>query len=129
MVLRRLFGGGIATLLTRDRGYQLRLGDEDLDSAAFDRLVAAGRRDVADGRLEGAVEQLSEALALWRGPALADVPTADRGGVCGPAGAPASARWKTDSMRGSGWDGPPMSWTSCRPLSGSTRCASGCGPS
>ena len=50
---------GAQDLLTRGRGYELRLGPEDLDVSRFQRLVAAGRP--------------REGLALWRGPPLDDV--------------------------------------------------------
>ncbi|MGZ6587484.1 MAG: BTAD domain-containing putative transcriptional regulator [Solirubrobacteraceae bacterium] len=63
---------GIDSLLvTRPGGYSLRLTDEQLDSARFERLVADGRamlgRDPA-----AASELLGQALGLWHGPALAD---------------------------------------------------------
>jgi DNA-binding SARP family transcriptional activator len=62
-----------AVLLTRGRGYQLVSRDDDLDAAVFEQLVAAGRRDVEDGRSQTAATTLAQALALWRGPAFADV--------------------------------------------------------
>lgn len=40
---------------------------------AFEALVARGRRVPAAGDAEEAAIALGEALALWRGPALADV--------------------------------------------------------
>ncbi|GIJ64632.1 AfsR/SARP family transcriptional regulator [Virgisporangium aurantiacum] len=63
-----------SALLTQPSGYELVAGAEDVDALIFDRLVASGRRSLADGDGERAVNDLSEALALWRGPALADVP-------------------------------------------------------
>ena len=51
--------GNGAEIVTRGRGYELRLGSGDLDVRRFERLVA-----------EGAPR---EALALWRGPPLDDV--------------------------------------------------------
>ncbi len=75
MRLRRLLGAGAAGLLvTRRHGYELLAGDGDLDTQAYDRLVAAGRADLAAGRAEAAGARLAEALTLWRGPPLADVP-------------------------------------------------------
>ena len=71
MKLRRVLGG---RLVTRGNGYELRLDDDDLDATRFDRLVATGRGELAAGRVDAAVARLSEALALWRGPAMADVP-------------------------------------------------------
>ena len=57
--LRRLLEGNGAQIVTRGRGYELRLFDGDVDAVRFERLL----------------EQSSprEALALWRGEALADV--------------------------------------------------------
>ena len=73
--LRKLLGDGPETrLLTRDRGYLLEVGDGALDAHVFERLVEAGQRAVAAGDLSAAVTRLVEALGLWRGPALHDVP-------------------------------------------------------
>jgi DNA-binding SARP family transcriptional activator len=75
MRLRRMTSAaGPNPLITRGRGYELVLADGDLDADAFERLVESGTRDVTGDRLEAAVTQLGEALSLWRGPALADVP-------------------------------------------------------
>jgi class 3 adenylate cyclase len=52
-------GGADADIVTRGRGYELRLGPDDLDIQRFERLLAGGAP--------------REALALWRGPPLADV--------------------------------------------------------
>jgi predicted ATPase len=49
--------------------YRLRL--ERLDAAEFERLLEAARDDRAAGRHEQALASLEQALALWRGPALA----------------------------------------------------------
>jgi len=74
--LRKMLGWAVrGPLLTFDRGYQLTIDDGDIDAQVFDGLLAAGRREVVAGRHDEAVEQLSRALALWRGPALADVPS------------------------------------------------------
>jgi DNA-binding SARP family transcriptional activator len=73
--LRRLLGAGPdGPLLTRDHGYELAVRDGELDAAVFGTLVDAGRRAAAEGRRDTALSTLSEGLALWRGPALADVP-------------------------------------------------------
>ena len=63
--------GGI--IVTRDRGYELRLDPERLDSHQFELLVAEGRGELAQGRPERAVRALERALSLWGGPPLADV--------------------------------------------------------
>src|SRR3954451_7530821 len=60
-------------LVTRPPGYELRVGPEDLDLHQFENAVAEARRAAAQGRPEQAGESLSAALALWRGPALADL--------------------------------------------------------
>lgn len=40
-----------------------------IDAVAFERLLAAAAKDLADGTAGRASERLQEALALWRGPA------------------------------------------------------------
>jgi predicted ATPase/DNA-binding SARP family transcriptional activator len=54
-------------------GYRLRLRPDQVDVHLFDRLAGAGRRALAGGDPGAATEHLGQALALWRGPALADV--------------------------------------------------------
>jgi YVTN family beta-propeller protein len=65
--------GGERLLVTRAGGYLLRLEPEQLDLTCFERLLEEGRRALAAGNYGRASERLSEALALWRGPALADL--------------------------------------------------------
>ncbi|MGW1230238.1 AfsR/SARP family transcriptional regulator [Streptomyces sp. NPDC002530] len=74
--LRRELGDREGRLLvTRPPGYQVVPdGEDDLDAAVFARLGASGRAALAAGEAERAAGLLAEALALWRGPALADVP-------------------------------------------------------
>ena len=57
--LRRLLDGNGAEIVTHGRGYELRLADGDVDAAQFERLLDEARP--------------REALALWRGEALADL--------------------------------------------------------
>ena len=64
--LRRLLAGEDAEILTRGRGYELRVAADAVDAVRFERLVARAGRAAADG-------EAREALGLWRGPALADV--------------------------------------------------------
>jgi len=64
--LRRALGDGL--LATRSPGYALQLDDGALDSARFEALVEQARHDEA----AAASAHLREALALWRGPPLAD---------------------------------------------------------
>jgi DNA-binding SARP family transcriptional activator len=66
-------GRASARLVTRPPGYQLALGLEESDLALFTGLAARGRAALRGGDAEGAVSAFGEALALWRGPALADV--------------------------------------------------------
>ncbi len=70
--LRKALGDPDA-LTTTPAGYRLRVLAGELDAERFARLVADGRRDLAAGRPEDAAAVLREALALWRGPALADL--------------------------------------------------------
>ncbi|HEV2256034.1 MAG TPA: BTAD domain-containing putative transcriptional regulator [Streptosporangiaceae bacterium] len=73
--LRRLLGDTDSTVLvTRAPGYLLRLGPQDTDAQVFEALVREGRRAYAAGDPERAAAQLAEALALWHGSPLADVP-------------------------------------------------------
>jgi DNA-binding SARP family transcriptional activator len=62
-------------LTTRRSGYLLNLEPSDIDAVCYDRLSAEGRKAVNDGDHETASRMLGEALSLWRGHALADVPT------------------------------------------------------
>ncbi len=56
----------------RPAGYQLDLDPGDTDIGRFERLAAAGHARLRDDPAAAAAI-LTEALALWRGPALADV--------------------------------------------------------
>lgn len=60
-------------LVTRAGGYLLQLEPDQLDLEQFERLLADGHRALAAGNYRRASERLDEALALWRGPALADL--------------------------------------------------------
>jgi predicted ATPase/class 3 adenylate cyclase len=60
-------------LVTRGHGYELRLGPDDLDAQRFERLLDEGRGELAAERPERALLLLEDALALWRGPPLADL--------------------------------------------------------
>ena len=66
--LRKALGPAATQLETRAPGYTLRLADGELDLQRFERLV--GEAEQAEP--EAAADRLREALALWRGPALAD---------------------------------------------------------
>jgi WD40 repeat protein/DNA-binding SARP family transcriptional activator len=58
---------------TSPAGYRLRVGPNELDADRFAQLVDDGRKALAAGQPERAGTILREALALWRGPPLADV--------------------------------------------------------
>jgi WD40 repeat protein/DNA-binding SARP family transcriptional activator len=60
------------TLSTTPGGYCLRVRADELDAERFARLVEDGRQALAAGDAEHAAAVLREALALWRGPPLAD---------------------------------------------------------
>ena len=58
--------------MTELHGYVLRIDPERLDLHCFERLAREGRALVA-GRPEEASATLDRALALWRGPPLAEL--------------------------------------------------------
>jgi DNA-binding SARP family transcriptional activator len=60
-------------LLAAPGGYRLRLPADELDVLVFERLADDGERALAEGDLPLAAERLHGALALWRGPVLADL--------------------------------------------------------
>ena len=73
--LRKLFSdaGQPEVIKTYPPGYMLEISASELDSEEFAGLVVAARRQADDGRLAVAAATLRNALALWRGPALAGV--------------------------------------------------------
>src|SRR5918994_2187795 len=60
-------------VVTRERGYELTLDPDRLDSERFERLVVEGRSELAGGNPERALSVLEEALSLWRGAPLAEL--------------------------------------------------------
>lgn len=68
--LRMALGDGL--LVTRGRGYVLQAGPGQTDVDRFEGLAARGREALARGDALTAAAVLREALAVWRGPALAD---------------------------------------------------------
>ncbi|MGW5867509.1 BTAD domain-containing putative transcriptional regulator [Streptomyces sp. NPDC055239] len=54
-------------------GYRIAVNADDVDTYRFEALAGQGRRELAAGRTEEAATTLGDALALWRGAALADV--------------------------------------------------------
>ena len=78
--LRRALEPGRATrreetgiVVTRAPGYELRTDPARLDVKRFEALVNEGRRALAAGDARSARAKLDQALALWRGPPLADL--------------------------------------------------------
>ncbi len=59
-------------LVTRPRGYELCVSPGSLDALRFEQLASEGRTALASGDMLQAGARLRAALALWRGPALAD---------------------------------------------------------
>jgi len=60
-------------LVSQPPGYRLVVGAGDLDAARFAALAEEGRRLLGAHRAAAAARVLREGLALWRGPALAEV--------------------------------------------------------
>jgi DNA-binding SARP family transcriptional activator len=60
-------------LVSQAPGYRLVVGAGDLDAARFAALAEEGHRLLQAGRPAAAARVLREGLALWRGPALAEV--------------------------------------------------------
>lgn len=69
--LRKVLDGSGLTLLTRPPGYRLVGAPEQVDARRFDELVRRAEAAPADAE---ATPLLQQALELWRGSALADVP-------------------------------------------------------
>ena len=67
-------GGGEAgqLLMTRPPGYLLHPDPYAVDADRFERLAASGRQALASGQPAVAAEQLTAALALWRGDPYAE---------------------------------------------------------
>lgn len=70
--LRRAIGAGAIT--STDGGYQLVAAPDDIDLYRFDRLAGEGTDALADGDAAKAAAILDDALALWQGSPLADLP-------------------------------------------------------
>ncbi|MFI6490262.1 AfsR/SARP family transcriptional regulator [Streptomyces sp. NPDC050564] len=70
--LRRAIGKD--TVVSEAGGYRLRATKDDVDLFVFERLVGEGKTALERGDATIAVARLREGLALWRGPALADLP-------------------------------------------------------
>lgn len=71
--LRKVLPAGALT--TQPPGYLMRVDPDRLDLGRFERLRDAGRSALADHDLDDAAARFSEALTLWRGPALTEFET------------------------------------------------------
>ncbi|MFG1948714.1 BTAD domain-containing putative transcriptional regulator [Nonomuraea sp. NPDC048826] len=77
--LRRLLQtdeGGVA-LETRAGGYLLVADPDSIDLLVFERLAGEGRQAQAVGQYALAVERLTQAAGLWRGPVMDGLPVPD----------------------------------------------------
>src|SRR6201996_6222745 len=73
--LRKVIGDAEGRVIVyRAPGYLLLLSPGDLDLQEFESQSVKGRDALSAGDLKAAAALLSDALALWRGPLLADVP-------------------------------------------------------
>ncbi|MET8945058.1 BTAD domain-containing putative transcriptional regulator [Streptomyces sp. NPDC004542] len=70
--LRRALGAG--AVASAEGGYRLTAAPDDIDLHRFERLTGEGLRALADDDPAKAATVLDDALALWHGPALADLP-------------------------------------------------------
>jgi DNA-binding SARP family transcriptional activator len=75
--LRQALGpAGYERIVTRPSGYAIQVEPGELDVARFEQLAGAGRAAAQAGNWKRACALLGEALGLWRGEPLADVPSA-----------------------------------------------------
>ncbi|MFE7620424.1 BTAD domain-containing putative transcriptional regulator [Streptomyces sp. NPDC057496] len=75
--LRRALGRDAIT--STQGGYRLEAGPDEVDLHVFERLSRQGAGELDAGDPVTAARTLRTALALWRGPALADLPGRDHG--------------------------------------------------
>jgi DNA-binding SARP family transcriptional activator/tetratricopeptide (TPR) repeat protein len=76
MRLRRVLGPRAgARVATRYPGYLVQAGEQEVDLLTFGRLCDGGGAAAQAGDWARACEVLGEALALWRGAPLADIPS------------------------------------------------------
>jgi DNA-binding SARP family transcriptional activator len=73
--LRQALDDADRTLVTtQTEGYLLRVPPGEVDIARFEMMIAGARQALRAGRCEQAARELRDALSLWRGQPLADVP-------------------------------------------------------
>ncbi|MEU1489958.1 BTAD domain-containing putative transcriptional regulator [Streptomyces sp. NPDC005776] len=80
--LRRVLGKDALT--SGPGGYRLAARPDDVDLYVFERLARQGGAELEAGAPVEAARTLRTALALWRGPALADLPDGGRGHALRP---------------------------------------------
>jgi predicted ATPase/DNA-binding SARP family transcriptional activator len=87
---RALPSSGADAVVTRAPGYLLDVPSTAVDALRFERLLGEGRSAAATGDHATAAVVLTQALGLWRGDALVDVPF---------EGAVAAARTRLEELR------------------------------
>jgi DNA-binding SARP family transcriptional activator len=75
MRLRRALGGAGERIVTRDPGYLIDVTAEEVDALRFARAYREGAAAYRAGEWVAARAALADALALWRGEPLADIPS------------------------------------------------------
>jgi DNA-binding SARP family transcriptional activator len=81
--LRRLFAAehlnppGEQLITTKPTGYTIAVPAGQIDAVVFEDMLDRGRDELEAGRLQEAGQLLRQALDMWTGPALADVPQGD----------------------------------------------------
>jgi len=74
--LRHVLGAEVAArIVTRDPGYQLQAGQNELDVLRFDHLCQESGEAARVGAWQRTADLLADALSLWRGVPLVDVPS------------------------------------------------------
>ncbi|MGV9317290.1 BTAD domain-containing putative transcriptional regulator, partial [Streptomyces sp. NPDC003691] len=81
--LRRTIGAAAVISAAGGAGYRLVADPDDIDLHRFTRLAGEGARALAEGDAVKALAVLDESLALWHGPALADLPDGGRAEAAG----------------------------------------------
>ncbi|HEY2699546.1 MAG TPA: BTAD domain-containing putative transcriptional regulator [Pseudonocardiaceae bacterium] len=64
-----------ARIVTRDQGYEIAVGEDELDLLRFTRCYADAEAAVRTDAWQRAAELLDDGLPLWRGEPLSDVPS------------------------------------------------------
>ena len=72
---RRLDEQAAARIVTRAPGYAIEVSSDELDASRLERLTRQADAAIRAGRWAEATQTAAEALGLWRGTPLADVPS------------------------------------------------------